>query len=77
MMDAGRAWGVALNFVATIIAGLLVGWGLDHFAGTRPWGVLGGLAVGFVLAFVQIVRNTMKTEAKEKAERERRKSKSG
>ncbi|MBL8885885.1 MAG: AtpZ/AtpI family protein [Phycisphaerales bacterium] len=77
LMDAGKAWGAALNFVFTIIAGLMLGWLCDYFFKTRPWGVLGGLAAGFVLAFVQIVRNTLKTEAKEKAERERRKSKSG
>jgi hypothetical protein len=77
LMDAGKAWGAALNFVFTIIAGLLIGWLIDHFLKTKPWGVLGGLATGFVLAFVQIVRNTLKTEAKEKAERERRKSSSG
>lgn len=77
LMDAGKAWGAALNFVFTIIAGLLLGWLCDYFFKTKPWGVLGGLAAGFVLAFVQIVRNTLKTEAKEKAERERRKSNAG
>lgn len=70
LMDAGKAWGAALNFVFTIIAGLLIGWLIDYWLKTRPWGVLGGLATGFVLAFVQIVRNTLKTEAREKAERD-------
>lgn len=77
LMDTGKAWGVALNFVATIIAGLAVGWLLDWWLNTRPWGVLGGLGIGFVLAFVQIVRNTLKTEAREKAEREARRAKNG
>lgn len=77
LMDAGKAWGAALNFVFTIIAGLLLGWLTDYFFKTKPWGVLGGLGAGFVLAFVQIMRNTLKAEAKEKAERERRRSNAG
>ena len=77
MMDIGQAWGVALNFVATIIAGLAVGWLVDWWLNSRPWGVLGGLAIGVVLAFVQIVRNTLRTEAREKAEREAKRAKSG
>lgn len=77
LMDIGQAWGVALNFVATIIAGLAVGWLVDWQFKTRPWGVLAGLGIGFVLAFVQIVRNTLKTEARERAEREAKASKRG
>lgn len=69
-MEAGKAWGVALDFVFTVLAGLIIGWFIDRYLGAKPWGVLGGLAGGFILAFVRIVRNTQRAEAREKAARQ-------
>src|SRR5579862_5922360 len=63
----GRAWGIAMDFVFTIVAGLLLGWGFDKWRGTAPWGVLGGLVVGFTAAFVVIVRQAAKEDRMEKA----------
>ncbi|MBS0186502.1 MAG: AtpZ/AtpI family protein [Planctomycetes bacterium] len=70
LMEAGKAWGVALDFVFTIIGGLVIGWLLDRWMGFRPWGTLGGLAGGFVFAFIRIVRHTQRVEAREKAAKE-------
>ncbi len=62
----GRAWAIAMDFVFTIVAGLLLGWGLDSWKGTAPWGLLGGLVVGFTAAFVVIVKQSAKQERAEK-----------
>jgi F0F1-type ATP synthase assembly protein I len=68
----GKAWAIAMNFVFTIIAGLLLGWGFDVWRGTRPWGLLGGLVFGFVGAFIVIVRQTNRDDRREREARERR-----
>ena len=70
--DLGTAWGVAFNFVATIIAGVLLGWLFDWWRSTRPWGILIGLAVGFVVALVQIVRYSLRQDRDAAARRTRR-----
>ena len=36
--------------------GALVGWVIDHFAGTSPWGLLVMLFLGTVVAFRNIIR---------------------
>jgi ATP synthase protein I len=58
----GAAWGVAFDFIVTILTGLILGWALDHWGPTTPWGILGGLAVGFVAAFVRIIRATQRED---------------
>ncbi|MBC7833496.1 MAG: AtpZ/AtpI family protein [Phycisphaerales bacterium] len=62
LSSVGRAWGTAMNFVFTILAGAGAGWLFDRWRTTLPWGTLIGLALGFVLAFVQIVRQTQREE---------------
>ncbi len=63
----GRAWAIAMDFVFTILAGLLLGWGFDKWRGTAPWGLLGGLVVGFVAAFVVILKQSAKEERRDQA----------
>lgn len=58
-----KAWGVAFDFVGTILGGALLGYGFDLWRGTTPVGVLSGLGFGFVAALVRIIRRTMKEEA--------------
>jgi hypothetical protein len=64
-----RAWATAMDFVFTVVAGAGLGWGFDYWQKTLPWGTLVGLGVGFVGAFIRIVRATQRQE---RAERERR-----
>jgi len=70
LSEAGKAWGMALDFVATVIVGMLLGWLLAKWLGHTPAFVLGGLAVGLVTAFVRIVRATQRAEKREAAARE-------
>src|SRR3546814_10671724 len=39
-----------------MLGGALIGWLIDRFAGTSPWGLLGMLALGVVVAFRNIFR---------------------
>ena len=70
-LGMARTWATALDFIFTILAGAAAGWGFDWWRGTKPVGVMVGLAAGFVFAFVRIVRSTM---AQEKAEAERKRA---
>ena len=39
-----------------LIGGGLFGWLIDRFAGTAPWGLLGMLFMGIIVAFRNIIR---------------------
>ena len=52
----GRAFRLSTEFVAGIIAGSLLGWGLDVVAGTRPWGMIVGLMLGFGAGIYNVMR---------------------
>lgn len=62
-----RAWGVAFDFVGTVLGGMILGYLFDRWRGTGPAGVLVGLGVGFAAALVRIIRRTMAEEAASKA----------
>ncbi|HZW07987.1 MAG TPA: AtpZ/AtpI family protein [Phycisphaerales bacterium] len=65
MWGMAKAWGTALDFIFTIIAGALLGYGFDRWKGTAPTGLMVGLALGFVVAFIRIVRSTLRQEREE------------
>ncbi|MBX3402346.1 MAG: AtpZ/AtpI family protein [Phycisphaeraceae bacterium] len=71
LSEAGKAWGMAFDFIGTVLVGILLGWLLGRWLGSMPAFVLGGLALGLVSAFVRIVRATQRAERREAAERER------
>lgn len=54
-----KAYQAVLEAVLCVPAGALLGWGVDRYAGTAPWGTAGGVALGFV-AFVLNVINLPK-----------------
>jgi ATP synthase protein I len=54
--DYGRAFRLASEFVAGIVVGALLGWGLDRLAGTSPWGLIGFLLLGFAAGVLNVVR---------------------
>jgi ATP synthase protein I len=50
------AFRLASEFVAGILVGAALGWGLDRVAGTSPWGLIGLLLLGFCAGVVNVVR---------------------
>lgn len=69
----GQAWSVAFEFIFTIVAGGGAGYLFDRWRGSSPVGTLVGLAAGFVLAFVRIVRTTQAQERRDKQRRDEQK----
>jgi ATP synthase protein I len=57
-LDAGYRTGnrVLAELLGGIVGGLLIGWVIDRFAGTSPWGLLVLLFLGIVVAFRNIFR---------------------
>lgn len=58
-----RAFALVSEFVAATIVGAALGYGLDLVLGTRPWGTIILLLVGFVAGIVNVVRATRKLNA--------------
>ena len=59
-MDAGgKAASRALaDLLGGLLGGAVVGWTIGWFFEINPWGLLGGLALGIVVAFRNIIRNS-------------------
>lgn len=53
----GYAFRLASEFVAGILVGAGLGWGLDRLAGTSPWGLISLLLLGFVAGVANVVRS--------------------
>lgn len=47
---------VLADLLGGILGGLVIGWVIDHFAGTAPWGLLVMLFFGIIVAFRNIFR---------------------
>ncbi|MHA6317139.1 AtpZ/AtpI family protein [Altererythrobacter sp. CAU 1778] len=47
---------VLADLLGGILGGAVIGWVIDYFAGTSPWGLLGMLFMGIVVAFRNIIK---------------------
>ncbi len=57
---SGRGYGLALrlgaDFVAGIAVGAALGWGIDRWFGTSPWGLMLFLLLGFAAGVLSLLR---------------------
>jgi len=56
----GLAYAAALSLFAAVVSGLIVGWLLDRWLGTRPWLLVLGIVLGAVAGFYEFIRQTSK-----------------
>ena len=47
---------VLAELIGGIAGGALIGWVIDRFAGTSPWGLLVVMALGIIVSFRNIIR---------------------
>ena len=47
---AGQAWRILADLFGGVFVGLALGFGIDRFAGTTPWGIIGGVLLGFAVS---------------------------
>jgi len=45
--NLAKALRLSSEFVAGVLVGGLIGWAIDHFAGSSPWGLIVFLLLGF------------------------------
>lgn len=50
------------DFVSGVLAGALIGWVLDRFAGTRPWGFIIFLLLGFATGIYNLVKSAQRAQ---------------
>jgi ATP synthase protein I len=54
--DIGQAFRLSAEFVAGVVAGGVIGWLVDYFAGTSPWGLIVCLILGFCAGMLNLLR---------------------
>ena len=54
--DYGRAFRLSTEFVAGIIAGAGLGWGVDKLLGTSPWGFILCFMLGFGAGLFNVIK---------------------
>src|SRR4051812_11708387 len=64
--NMGLGYAAGITFFATIAFTLFIGWGADLLLGSKPWGMVGGIVLGSVIAFVQFFRITSRIYDKPK-----------
>src|SRR5579872_1114886 len=52
------AYGLRLSseFVASVLVGAFLGWAMDHFLPTSPWGLIAFILIGFIAGLVNLVK---------------------
>lgn len=53
---AVQGTGASLDFISSVVAGLLIGLGIDWLAGSAPFATIIGVVLGFVAGFYKLWR---------------------
>ncbi len=53
----GLAMRLGADFVAGVVVGAAIGWGVDRLFGTSPWGLVVFLLLGFVAGILSVLRS--------------------
>lgn len=54
-----RMAAIGTDFAATVAAGGVLGYLIDRWRASHPWGLLTGLILGIVVAFVRFTRDAL------------------
>jgi ATP synthase protein I len=68
LRDYGDYFYMGLMFPSSIIVGLAMGWVIDHFLSTDPWGKIAGLFFGVAAGFINFIRDYQRIQRKKKNE---------
>lgn len=63
---SGLGYAAGITFFATVAFMIFIGWGADLLLGSKPWGMVGGIILGAVIAFIQFFRITNRIYEKPK-----------
>ncbi|MFC4626025.1 AtpZ/AtpI family protein [Daeguia caeni] len=54
--SVAQAMKLSSEFIAGVVVGGVIGWSLDRFAGTSPWGMIVFLLLGFAAGTLNVLR---------------------
>lgn len=54
--NIGKAWSLAIEMVAAVGVCVFIGWWLDRWLGTAPWGLVGFILLGIATAMWSAIR---------------------
>ena len=57
MSGFARGMRLSAELVGGVVVGFLIGWLLDRFFGTSPWGLIVFLLLGFVAGVLNVMRS--------------------
>ena len=60
---ASQAWKIIADLFGGVLLGVALGFGVDHFAGTSPVGILSGVLLGFALSVWMAWRTAQRIQA--------------
>jgi len=63
-----QAYRIIAELFGGVIVGLALGFGVDWLLGTRPWGIIGGVLLGFAVSVWMAKRTADRLTAQAKAE---------
>lgn len=49
-------WRIGLELVVAVVVGFFIGWAIDKWLGTRPWGMIGFFFLGIAAGMVNVYR---------------------
>ena len=67
MAVASQAWKIVADLFGGVFIGLALGFLADRFLGTTPWGIIGGVLLGFALSIYMARRTANRLMAQAKA----------
>ena len=67
---ASQAWRILADLFGGVFVGLALGFMADRFLGTSPWGVIGGVLLGFAVSIwmARLTANRLMAQAKQQGE---------
>lgn len=66
LRDNANYFYMGLMFPSCILVGVGIGWLVDHYLPTDPWGKIGGFLFGVFAGFVNFVRDYKNIQGKKK-----------
>lgn len=61
---AGDGYRLLAELIGGVLGGLGFGWLFDQFAGTEPWGLIGGVLIGTMASVYLVVRSAGRMSAR-------------
>jgi ATP synthase protein I len=75
--NIGKAWSLAIEMVAAVGVCVFIGWWIDRWFGTAPWGLVGFILLGIATAMWSAIRTGMAMQRAQLEESERGARKEG